>query len=100
MRKKNAGMFKEGESGNPSGRPAGSENKVSTEVRDALKRFVESKADELPTWFDELSSPKDKIMAFEKLLQYVIPRQKEVDLVETDAIRKTFVEKFWGSKND
>ena len=99
MRKKNAGMFKEGESGNPSGRPAGSENKLNSELRDVIKKFIESKVDELPSWFDELSSPKEKITAFEKLLQYILPRQKEVGLeVDSDALRKTFVEKFWGSE--
>jgi hypothetical protein len=64
--------FKKGESGNPNGRPIGSENKSTNEIREMLKLFISSNMTDLQINYN-LLSPKEKFSTLEKLLKYVIP---------------------------
>ena len=68
---------KKGQTGNPNGRPRGSKNKVTSDMKTRIREFVENEFDNTVAGFDTLE-PKDKIMLFERFLAYVLPKQKEV----------------------
>ena len=100
MEKENKSGFRKGISGNPAGRPAGSENKIRGEVREMIKELIEGQADKLGGWFDELE-PREKIMAFEKLLQYVIPRKKETEIeIGKQVLQEKIIRNFFGRPDD
>ena len=71
--------FKKGQSGNPSGRKPGVSNKITKELRDRIKDFLEGKWSQIEDDFDALES-KDRVQLFEKLLQYVLPRMASMDI--------------------
>ena len=71
--------FKKGQSGNPSGRKPGVSNKITKELRDRIKGFLEGKWSQIEDDFDALES-KDRVQLFEKLLQYVLPRMASMDI--------------------
>lgn len=73
MRKSN-GQFAEGNSG----RPKGSKNKSTEQIREFIDAFLEDKQDEVLDAFDQLK-PKDKVSFYIDLLQYVLPKMKQVD---------------------
>ncbi len=73
------GKFKKGQSGNPSGRKPGVSNKITKELRDRIKDFLEGKWSQIEDDFDALES-KDRVQLFEKLLQYVLPRMASMDI--------------------
>jgi len=73
------GKFKKGQSGNPSGRKPGVSNKITKELRDRIKDFLEGKWSQIEEDFDALES-KDRVQLFEKLLQYVLPRMASMDI--------------------
>ena len=68
--------MKKGTTNNPSGRPVGTPNKVTTELRDRIKLFLEKSWSTVQRDFKELD-PKDRIAIYEKMLKYVVPVQKE-----------------------
>jgi ribosome-binding ATPase YchF (GTP1/OBG family) len=71
--------FKKGESGHPEGRTRGVQNKITKELRERIKDFLEDKWDGIERDFDKLK-PEQRVMLFEKLLQYILPRLSYVDL--------------------
>jgi len=73
------GKFTKGQSGNPSGRKPGVSNKITKELRDRIKDFLEGKWSQIEDDFDALES-KDRVQLFEKLLQYVLPRMASMDI--------------------
>ena len=66
-----------GRTNNPFGRPIGSLNKSTTEIKSLITDFIGHNIDTLQTDFDKLE-PRDKLIFFEKLLQYAVPKQKEI----------------------
>ncbi len=68
--------MKKGTTNNPSGRPMGKPNKVTAELRDRIKLFLEKSWSIVQKDFKELD-PKDRIAIYEKMLKYVVPVQKE-----------------------
>lgn len=71
--------FKKGQSGNPSGRRKGAANKVTAELRERIKDFLDGQWDRIERDFDSLE-PEKRVALFEKLLQYVLPRMASMDL--------------------
>lgn len=61
-------QFQKGEGG----RPKGSPNKITAELRDWINRFVHDNKQQIQQDFDSLE-PKERIMIFEKLLKYALP---------------------------
>ena len=71
--------YTKGISGNKKGRPVGKPNKITQDVRDALKTFVEGNLSQIQTIFDELE-PKDKIRFMIDLLPFVLPKLQSTQL--------------------
>jgi hypothetical protein len=61
-----------GQTNNPGGRPLGSKNKTTEEIRQAILSIVNNNIDKLQNDIDSLQ-PKDRVILFERLLKYVIP---------------------------
>ncbi len=74
-------MFKPGTSGNPSGRPTGSTNNISTVIREQIEAILNSKftTEQIEQDIATLE-PKDRLTVFMKLLEYSIPKMRSTEL--------------------
>lgn len=54
------------------GKPKGAKNKVTSDLREWLKSFIDSKRGQLERDFKTLT-PRERIIMFEKLLKYTLP---------------------------
>ncbi len=68
-------MAIKGFTNNPHGRPKGTPNKATKELRRTFQAFIENNIENLQADFDQLE-PKDRFQVMEKLLQYVLPKEK------------------------
>jgi len=85
--------FKKGESGNLLGRPTGSKNKVSEEIRSTIETFISSKMSEIQTLWDKLE-PKEQALFLAKILDFSIPKLKATESevkLNVDSIRQEIV---------
>lgn len=71
--------FEKGHSGNPDGRPPGTKNKVSEEIRNRINDFLDNNFELIQNDLLELE-PKDRIKFYIELLQYGLPKLKQVEL--------------------
>jgi hypothetical protein len=62
-----------GRTNNPNGRPPGTVNKSSKEIREIISRILSNFIDQIEADMNSLE-PKDRLAFMEKLLQYTIPR--------------------------
>ena len=69
--------FKKGISGNPDGRPIGSANKTSLQLREAITDFLETNFEKIRTDFEDLK-PKDRAKLYCDLLQYGLPKLQAI----------------------
>jgi hypothetical protein len=69
------GKFKQGEGG----RPKGSPNRVTGELREWISHFISDNKDIIQQDFNTLE-PKDRIIMFEKLLKYALPTLQSASL--------------------
>lgn len=67
---------KPGVSGNPKGRPRGSKNKITQDLKGVVKSFLEANSNDLQKQYNKLD-PKDRLAFFEKLLKFAIPQQTQ-----------------------
>ena len=65
--------MKKGETNNPNGRPAGVPNKITKELRSALKAAVSDELEALPGLLAGLE-PKERLELLVKLLPYTLPK--------------------------
>ena len=70
--------FKPGESGNKNGRPPGSKNLITRDLREALKILISDELTKLPDLLGKLE-PKDRVDLTIKLLSFVLPKLEKVD---------------------
>ena len=75
---------KKGERPKTGGRKAGTPNKVSASVKEAIKNIVEGNVDKVQQMLSLVADPKDFILLYIKLAEFVIPKQAAVS-VTTDA---------------
>lgn len=80
--------FKKGQSGNPGGRPKGTQNKSTTELREFFTDFLNENKEKLQSDFEKLEA-KDRLKFIIEISRFVIPSLKSVDFsgeVETSTI--------------
>ncbi len=83
-RKATPGSFKPGDP--RAGRPAGTPNRATSEVREAFARLVEGNADKLQEWL-EATADKDPGKAIDlvaKLAEFIIPKLSRSELRGAD----------------
>lgn len=68
---------KKGQTGNPHGRPRGSRNKATFDMKERIRQFVETEFNGVVADFNKLDA-KDRVLLFERFLAYVMPKQKEI----------------------
>lgn len=71
--------FKQGESGNPNGRPQGAMNKLNKDLRKSISEFLNDNFDEVITEWKKPSG-KDKVTFYRDLLQYEVPKKQAVSM--------------------
>ena len=72
-----------GSTGNPKGRPKGSPNKTTTEMRDMITKFVGDNLEKIQEDFDKLD-PAKRIEMLDKMMKYVLPNRVAVELDKPD----------------
>ena len=77
-------MFKSGESGNPTGRPKGAENKITKEIREAYADLIHGNLDNITLWLQEVAArdPQKAIECLIKLSPFVLPKKTELHTPE------------------
>jgi len=68
--------FKKGESGNPSGRKKGVDNKIGAEVKELISDFLETDYTKFTAEMGKLEG-KDYVTAYLKLLEYELPKKRQ-----------------------
>src|SRR6185312_523370 len=71
--------FRKGESGNKAGKPKGTANKTTTDLRQWINNFIEGQREQIQSDWKKLE-PKDRIILFEKLLKYSLPTLQATSL--------------------
>ena len=64
---------------NPAGRPIGSKNKSTTELRELVQSLFEDRYEDFIEALD-LLDPKEKVDAYFKLMGFVLPKQKDFEV--------------------
>jgi hypothetical protein len=65
--------FIKGQTGNPDGRPKGSPNKVTADLRELLKKFIEDNFEQFTCDFKALDTEM-RVSIFAKLLMHIVPK--------------------------
>ena len=65
--------FTKGKSGNPNGRPKGSKNKATSDLREFVLDFLECNKEKVQRDFDALE-PKDRAQLYFKVMEYALPK--------------------------
>lgn len=78
---RNQTTFKPGEGG----RPKGAQNKTGKQLKEILSEILNDEIEGLPERLNQLSD-KDRLDIFVKLLPYLLPKQKEIDMSVTKEV--------------
>jgi len=71
--------FKFGVSGNPDGRPKGSTNKTSLQLRETINNFLETNFEKVVEDFAKLK-PNERVKFYTDLLNYGLPKLQAVQI--------------------
>ena len=71
--------LKKGMTNNVNGRPVGSKNKVTVDLRKRINDFLNDNWETLQSDFEQLEA-KDRVNFYEKLLQYGLPKMQHTQL--------------------
>ena len=75
-----------GVSGNPNGRPMGSPNKATNQVREAYQKLTEDNLENMTRWLSEIAadSPKEAMELMLKMSEYVLPKLARTEIAGSD----------------
>ena len=78
---------KKGQTGNPNGRPKGSKNRSTSEIKTAIQKLLDTNVSQMEADLQELS-PQQRISVLLKMAEFVLPKVQSVpsDIQETDNI--------------
>lgn len=79
-----------GKTNNPGGRPPGKPNRITSDVREAIFKFVQKNAAGVQKDFNQLSDPKDRLNFWKDMVAYVAPKMQVLKSETT--IHRTGVE--------
>jgi hypothetical protein len=79
------GKWKQGESGNLSGRPRGAKNKSTEQIRRTISKFISGNLTRLQKDFDELKTPRERLAFIEKMLKLILPPPQDELMKLSDA---------------
>lgn len=71
-------MAVKGKTNNPNGRPKGSKNRVTAEVRDWISKVIDKQRPQLEKDL-KLLEPAERWRIIEKLMSYVVPKMQAVE---------------------
>ena len=83
-----------GHTNNPNGRPKGIPNKVTQNMREWIAALIDNNREQIEEDLKALE-PKERVQMFERLMQYVVPKQQAVsaDLQDLRARNRPLVER-------
>lgn len=91
--------IKKGEVRNPNGRPKGSTNKATTQLREMITKLVEREFDNVDTLLLQLE-PKERAKFLTDLLKYAVPALSSINMEATVDQRITQIEVKYKTKED
>ena len=71
-------MPQKGISNNPAGKPKGATNKASRPLKENISEFLNKNWKKIESDIRKLE-PYERVQAYEKLMAYVLPKQKSID---------------------
>lgn len=74
-----------GKTNNPNGRPKGTPNKFTKELRDFIADIVDENREQIAEDLKALE-PKDRLSILEKLMQYVLPKKTHTDVQQSQQV--------------
>ena len=74
--------FKNGQSGNPKGRPKDSKNLTTEEIRLAFKELIESSLPDIQKWLQQVAAenPKEALKIVEAYSDFILPKLQRTEL--------------------
>ena len=64
-----------GKTNNPDGRPKGTPNRTTSEIKELLNKFISENLEDIQEQYNQLE-PREKLHFFERVLKYVVPQQQ------------------------
>ena len=88
--------FEKGESGNPAGRPKGSKNRSTIEMKNTLSQLIDDNLGNMSRWLNEMAKddPKSAFQCMLNLMEFHIPKMSRVAWVEQPTNEKEVSDTF------